>query len=46
MTLSALRRFCYALARGIGDDQTIRKGPQAVVKRMARRQAWRMTGGC
>ena len=41
--LSAFRSFLYWLARAIGDYQAVRRGPEAVVKRIARRQAGRMT---
>jgi hypothetical protein len=44
MTLSSLRRLLYALARFLGDVQAIRKGLDAMVKGLARRQAWRLSG--
>jgi hypothetical protein len=40
--LSALRSFLYWLARAIGDYQAVRRGPEAIVKHIARRQAGRM----
>jgi hypothetical protein len=41
--ISALRTLLYGLARFLGDVQAVRKGPNAVVKRLARRQEGRMT---
>jgi hypothetical protein len=42
-SLSAFRNFLYWLARAIGDYQAVRRGPEAMVKRLARRQAGRLT---
>jgi hypothetical protein len=42
--ISALRSWLYWLARALGDYQAVRRGPEAVVKRLARRQAGRITG--
>jgi hypothetical protein len=42
--INALRSALYGLARLLGDVQAIRRGPKAIVKRLARRQAGRMTG--
>jgi hypothetical protein len=42
-SLSAFRSFLCWLARAIGDYQAARRGPEAMVKRLARRQAGRMT---
>lgn len=41
--ISALRSFLYGLAKLLGDVQAVRRGPEAMVKRLARRQAGRMT---
>jgi hypothetical protein len=41
--ISAFRSFLYRLARLLGDVQAVRHGPEAVVKRLARRQAGRLT---
>jgi hypothetical protein len=41
--LGALRGCLYALARGLGDLQAVLKGPQAMLKRLARRAAGRAT---
>jgi hypothetical protein len=37
MTLAAIRRANYALARFLGDVQAVRRGPGAVARRLARR---------
>jgi hypothetical protein len=42
-TISAVRSFLYWLAKLLGDISAVRKGPNAIVKRLARRQAGRMT---
>jgi hypothetical protein len=42
-TISAFRSFLYRLARLLGDVQAVRRGPGAMVKRLARRQAGRLT---
>jgi hypothetical protein len=44
MTLNALRAVLYALARLLGDVNAGLKGPEAMAKRLARRQAGRVTG--
>jgi hypothetical protein len=41
--ISALRSLLYTLARLLGDISAVRRGPEAMVKRLARRQAGRMT---
>lgn len=41
--ISALRSFLYGLAKLLGDVQAVRRGPEAMVKRLAQRQAGRMT---
>jgi hypothetical protein len=41
--ISALRSLLYGLARFLGDISAVRKGSNAIVKRLARRQAGRMT---
>jgi hypothetical protein len=41
--ISALRGMLYGLAKLLGDVQVVRRGPEAVVKPPARRQAGRMT---
>jgi hypothetical protein len=38
------RSFLYALARFLGDVNAVRKGPNAVVRRIGRRVAGRATG--
>jgi hypothetical protein len=42
--ISALRTLLYTLAKVLGDVSAVRRGPEAVVKRLVRRQAGRMTG--
>jgi hypothetical protein len=42
--ISALRSVLYGLAKLLGDVQAVRRGPDAMVKRLARRQAGKMTG--
>jgi hypothetical protein len=42
-TISAVRSFLYWLAKLLGDISAVRKGPNAMVKRLARRQVGRMT---
>jgi hypothetical protein len=41
--ISALRSILYGLAKLLGNMQAVRRGPEAMVKRLARRQAGRMT---
>jgi hypothetical protein len=41
--ISAIRAVLYTLARILGDASAVRKGPNAILKRLARRQAGRMT---
>ena len=41
--ISALRSWLYWWAKLLGDVSAVRKGPNAIVKRLARRQAGRMT---
>jgi hypothetical protein len=43
MRISALRSLLYELAKLLGDVQAVRRGPEAMVKRVMRRQAGRMT---
>jgi hypothetical protein len=43
-TISAIRSLLYALAHLLGDVQAIRRGPEAVAKRLARRAAELQTG--
>ena len=42
--LAVFRNFLYGLARAIGDYQAVRRGPDAVAKRLARRAAGKVTG--
>jgi hypothetical protein len=42
-SLAAFRSFLYGLARAIGDYQAVHRGPEAMAKRLMRRQAGRMT---
>jgi hypothetical protein len=42
--ISALRTLLYTLAKLLGDVQAVRRGPEAMVKRLARRQAGKITG--
>lgn len=41
--ISALRSFLYGFAKLLGDVQAVRRGPEAMIKRLAQRQAGRMT---
>jgi hypothetical protein len=43
MSIGKPRSWLYWLARALGDYQAVRRGPEAMVKRLARRQAGRMT---
>jgi hypothetical protein len=43
-SLSLIRSMLYALARLLGDIQAVRRGPDAVAKRLARRGAGKVTG--
>jgi hypothetical protein len=43
-SLSLIRSMLYALARLLGDIQAIRRGPNAVAKRVARRASGKVTG--
>jgi hypothetical protein len=38
-SLAAFRSFLDSLTRAIGDYQAVRRGPEAVAKRLARRAA-------
>ena len=42
--ISQFRGFLYALARLLGDISAISHGPRAIVKRIARRGAGKLTG--
>jgi hypothetical protein len=42
--LSLIRSMLYALARVLGDIQAVRRGPDAVAKRLARHSAGKVTG--
>jgi hypothetical protein len=42
--ISALRSWLYWLARALGDYQAVRRGPEAIGKRLMRRAAGRVTG--
>lgn len=44
MTLGTFRSFLYALARLLGDVQAVRGGSRTITRRLARRQAGRLTG--
>jgi hypothetical protein len=44
MTLGKIRSMLYAIARLLGDINAVRRGPDAVAKRVARRAAGRVTG--
>jgi hypothetical protein len=44
MSLGRLRSWLYFTARVLGDVQAVRKGPNAIIKRLVRRQAGRVTG--
>jgi hypothetical protein len=41
--ISALRSFLYGLVKLLGNMEAVRRGPEAMVKRLARRQAGRVT---
>jgi hypothetical protein len=41
--ISALRSLLYTLARLLGDISAVRRGPEAMVKRLARQQAGKIT---
>jgi hypothetical protein len=41
--ISAIRTVLYGLGKFLGDVQAVRKGPSAIVKRLARREAGRFT---
>ena len=41
--ISVLRSFLYGLAKLLGNMQAVRRGPEAMVKRLAPRQAGRVT---
>jgi hypothetical protein len=41
--ISVLRSFLYGLAKLLGNMQAVRRGPEAMVKRLAPRQAGRAT---
>jgi hypothetical protein len=43
-SLSLFRSMLYGLARLLGDLQAVRRGPNAVAKRLARRSAGKVTG--
>jgi hypothetical protein len=43
-SLSLIRSLLYALARLLGDIQAMRRGPNAVAKRVVRRGAGKVTG--
>jgi hypothetical protein len=43
-SLSLIRSMLYALARLLGDIQAVRRGPNAVAKRFARRASGKFTG--
>jgi hypothetical protein len=43
MSIGKLRSWLYFAARFLGDVQAIRRGPEAVGKRLLRRQAGRIT---
>ena len=43
-TISAIRSILYGLAKLLGDVSAARKGPAAIVKRLAKRQVGRATG--
>jgi hypothetical protein len=43
-SLAVFRNLLYWLARTIGDYQAVRRGPDAVAKRLARRAAGNVTG--
>ena len=42
--MSGFRSALYRLARILGDIEAARKGPRAIVMRVARRAAWRQAG--
>jgi hypothetical protein len=42
--ISALRSLLYGLAKLLGDVQAVRRGPEAVGKRLVRRAAGKVTG--
>ena len=44
MTIGKLRTMLYTLARLLGDYQAVRRGPDAIGKRLMRRAAGKMTG--
>jgi hypothetical protein len=43
MSIGKLRTVLYATAKLLGDVQALRKGPNAIVKQLARREAGRLT---
>jgi hypothetical protein len=43
MSLGKLRSWLYWISKDLGDVQAVRRGPTAIVKRLARRQAGRVT---
>jgi hypothetical protein len=44
MTIGRFRGWLYWLGRVLGDVQAVRRGPEAVGKRLLRRAAGRVTG--
>ena len=43
-SISAFRSLLYALARLLGDISALMHGPRAIIKRVARRGAGKVTG--
>jgi len=44
MSIGKLCSWLYWLARALGDYQAVRRGPEAIGKRLMRRAAGRVTG--
>lgn len=44
ITVGKTRSVLYAAARILGDVQAVKKGPQAVAKRIVRKQAFKLFG--
>jgi hypothetical protein len=43
-TIRGLRSLLYTFAKTLGDLSAVRRGPTAIVTRLARRQAGKVTG--
>jgi hypothetical protein len=44
MSLNGIRSFLYAICRLLGDAQAMRKGPNAIARRLVRKAAGRQMG--